>query len=59
MYVFNFLWGGGLYNYGLVVDISIVDLLGYLLFMGIEVDYMDVVLYIINEVKLVREGKIM
>lgn len=56
-YVSNPARGGGLHNYGLAVDISIVDSLGHPLSMGTEVDYMGATSHITNEAELVEEGK--
>ena len=57
-YVSNPARGGGLHNYGLAVDISIVDSLGHPLSMGTEVDYMGATSHITNEAELVKKGKI-
>lgn len=57
-YVSNPNRGGGLHNYGLAVDISILDSLGQPLPMGTEVDYMGIEAHITDESELVRHGKI-
>lgn len=56
-YVSNPARGGGLHNYGLAVDIGIVDSLGHPLSMGTEVDYMGATSHITNEAELVKKGK--
>lgn len=58
MYVSNPSRGGGLHNYGLAVDISILDSLGNSLPMGTEVDYFGPEAHINREMELVRSGKI-
>lgn len=58
MYVSNPNRGGGLHNYGLAVDISIVDDTGQALPMGTEVDHMSDASHITQEGELVRSGKI-
>lgn len=56
IYVSNPAHGGGLHNYGLAVDISIVDANGKPLDMGTHVDYMGKAAHIDNESSLVRRG---
>lgn len=58
IYVSNPARGGGLHNYGLAVDISIVDSLGNPLPMGTEVDHFGPEAHISQETELVRSGKI-
>ena len=57
-YVSNPNRGGGLHNYGLAVDISILDSLGHPLSMGTKVDHLGVEAHITEEGELVRNGKI-
>lgn len=57
-YVSNPAHGGGLHNYGLAVDIGILDSLGHPLPMGTKVDHLGVVSHITQENVLVRQGKI-
>ena len=57
-YVSNPNRGGGLHNYGLAVDISILDSLGYPLSMGTKVDHLGLEAHITEEGELVRNGKI-
>lgn len=57
-YVANPAKGGGLHNYGLAVDISIVDSSGRPLPMGTIVDYLGKEAHITEEAELVRSGKI-
>jgi D-alanyl-D-alanine dipeptidase len=56
IYVSNPAHGGGLHNYGLAVDISIVDANGKPLDMGTHVDYMGKAAHIDNESSLVHRG---
>lgn len=56
-YVSNPRRGGGLHNYGLAVDVSIVDASGRPLPMGTKVDHLGVEAHITQETKLVSEGK--
>ena len=58
MYVSNPARGGGLHNYGLAVDISILDEQGQPLSMGTPVDYLGTEAHITQEEQLVRTGKI-
>lgn len=58
MYVSNPARGGGLHNYGLAVDISILDEQGQPLSMGTPVDYLGAEAHITREEQLVRTGKI-
>ncbi|KAA6349707.1 D-alanyl-D-alanine dipeptidase [termite gut metagenome] len=58
IYVANPVRGGGLHNYGVAVDISILDASGQPLPMGTEVDYFGIEAHITNEAELVRQGKI-
>ncbi len=58
IYVSNPSHGGGLHNYGLAVDISILDSLGHPLPMGTEVDHMGIEAHISQEARLVKSGKI-
>ncbi|MCM1077443.1 MAG: M15 family metallopeptidase [Bacteroides sp.] len=57
-YVANPAKGGGLHNYGLAVDITIVDENGRELPMGTEVDHLGKEANIDLEVQMVREGVI-
>ena len=50
--------GGGLHNYGLAVDISILDENGKPLPMGTKVDHLGIEAHITNERSLVQRGKI-
>ncbi|MBO4985225.1 MAG: M15 family metallopeptidase [Bacteroides sp.] len=50
--------GGGLHNYGLAVDINILDGEGKPLSMGTPVDHLGIEAHIDNEAQLVKEGKI-
>ena len=50
--------GGGLHNYGLAVDVNILDETGKPLSMGVPVDYLGIESHIDNEAQLVKEGKI-
>lgn len=58
IYVSNPARGGGLHNYGLAVDVSIVNENGGALPMGTEVDHLGIEAHITNEAELVRSGKI-
>lgn len=58
IYVSNPARGGGLHNYGLAVDISIIDSLGTPLPMGTKVDHFGPEAHITQENELVRHGKI-
>lgn len=57
-YVSNPARGGGMHNYGLAVDISIIDATGNPLPMGTEFDHLGYEANITNEVGLVKSGKI-
>lgn len=57
-YVSNPAHGGGLHNYGLAVDISIVDSLRRPLPMGTPVDHLGPAAHITNEAALVAKGRI-
>lgn len=57
-YVSNPKNGGGLHNYGLAVDVSIVDEKGDSIDMGTKVDALTCLSHIDKEEKLVAEGKI-
>lgn len=57
IYVSNPAHGGGLHNYGVAVDISIIDSLGNPLSMGTEVDHLGIEAHISNEAQLVATGK--
>lgn len=57
-YVSNPKNGGGLHNYGLAVDVSIVDEKGDSIDMGTKVDALTCLSHIDEEEKLVAEGKI-
>ncbi len=58
IYVSNPAHGGGLHNYGLAVDISILDKNGKPLPMGTKVDHLGIEAHITNERSLVQRGKI-
>lgn len=58
IYVSNPSRGGGLHNYGLAVDISILDKNGVPLPMGTEVDHLGVEAHITREAELVKSRKI-
>lgn len=58
IYVSNPARGGGLHNYGLAVDISILDETGKPLPMGTKVDHLGPEAHITNEAALVQSGKI-
>ena len=55
-YVSNPKNGGGLHNYGLAVDVSIVDVNGDSIPMGTRVDALTHLSHIDNEEELVEEG---
>lgn len=57
-YVSNPARGGGLHNYGLAVDITIIDRNGIPLPMGTEFDHLGYEAGITNEQALVKRGKI-
>lgn len=56
IYVSNPAHGGGLHNYGMAVDISIIDGHGRPLDMGTPVDYMGEKAHICNEAYMVKRG---
>ena len=56
-YVSNPARGSGLHNYGLAVDISILEEAGVPLPMGTKVDYLGPEAHITNEAALVQSGK--
>ena len=56
-YVSNPKNGGGLHNYGLAVDVSIVDVNGDSIPMGTRVDELTHLSHIDNEEELVEEGR--
>ena len=58
IYVSNPAHGGGLHNYGLAVDVSIIDSNNVVLPMGTEVDYFGAEAHITQEAMLVKNGKI-
>jgi D-alanyl-D-alanine dipeptidase len=58
IYVSNPARGGGLHNYGLAVDVSILDAHGAPLPMGTEVDHLGSEAHITAEAQLVKQGKI-
>ena len=58
LYVSNPARGGGLHNYGLAVDISILDDRGTPLPMGTPVDHLGKEAHITQEASLVAQGKI-
>ncbi|NDV57660.1 M15 family metallopeptidase [Bacteroides sp. 519] len=58
IYVSNPARGGGLHNYGLAVDVSILDANGTPLPMGTEVDHLGIEAHINNEDNLIKSGKI-
>lgn len=58
IYVSNPSRGGGLHNYGLAVDVSIVNENGEALPMGTEVDHLGIEAHITHEVELVKSGRI-
>ena len=55
-YVSNPSRGGGLHNYGLAVDVSLLDEKGDTLSMGTVVDHLGIESHITQEEQLVREG---
>ena len=57
-YVSNPARGGGLHNYGLAVDVSIIDEKGDSVDMGTKVDALTYLSHINNEEELVSTGKI-
>lgn len=57
IYVSNPARGGGLHNYGLAVDISILDETGTPLPMGTPVDHLGSEAHITHEAELVKSGK--
>ena len=57
-YVSNPRNGGGLHNYGLAVDVSIIDERGDSIDMGTKVDALNYMSHTDNEEELVRTGKI-
>ena len=57
-YVSNPARGGGLHNYGLAVDITIVDASGHELPMGTKIDHLGPEANIHREKQLVAQGKI-
>lgn len=58
IYVSNPNKGGGMHNYGMAVDLTIVDENGNWLSMGTPFDYFGIEAHITNEAELVKEGKI-
>ena len=50
--------GGGMHNYGLAVDISIIDAKGRPLDMGTAFDHLGPLSGITNEASLVKSGKL-
>lgn len=58
IYVSNPAHGGGLHNYGLAVDVSIVDEQGKPLPMGTPIDYLGKEAHITAEEQLVAQGKL-
>lgn len=58
IYVSNPRNGGGLHNYGLAVDVTLCDLNGDTLTMGVKIDNMTSMSHIDNEDELLRLGKI-
>lgn len=58
IYVSNPARGGGLHNYGLAVDLSILDQNGIPLPMGTPVDHLGKEAHITEEAQLVAQGKI-
>lgn len=57
-YIANPNKGGGLHNYGMAVDVSLIDTTGHALPMGTPYDYPGVESYITNEDELLASGKI-
>ena len=58
IYVSNPNKGGGMHNYGMAVDATIVDEHGKWLPMGTEFDHFGIEAHITNEEELVKQGKI-
>lgn len=58
IYVSNPANGGGLHNYGLAVDVSIIDKQGVALPMGTAVDFLGREAHINNEAELIKQGKL-
>lgn len=58
IYVSNPARGGGMHNYGLAVDVSILDAAGQPLPMGTEVDHLGPEAHITEEETLVQSGRI-
>lgn len=58
IYVSNPANGGGLHNYGLAVDVSIIDKEGVALPMGTEVDFLGPEAHINHEGELIKQGKL-
>lgn len=58
IYVSNPKNGGGLHNYGLAVDVTLCDLNGDTLTMGVLIDNMTSLSHIDKEDELLRQGKI-
>ena len=58
IYVSNPNKGGGMHNYGMAVDITIVDEQGEWLSMGTGFDHFGIEAHITNEDELLKEGKI-
>ena len=58
IYVGNPANGGGMHNYGLAVDVSILDKSGVPLPMGTSVDHLGEESHITNEAELLRSGKL-
>lgn len=58
IYVSNPNKGGGMHNYGMAIDITIVDEQGEWLSMGTGFDHFGIEAHITNEDELVKEGKI-
>lgn len=57
IYVSNPARGGGLHNYGMAVDVSIIDAKGDSIPMGTKVDYLGKAAHITNEAQMVKEKK--
>ncbi|MBR7172120.1 MAG: D-alanyl-D-alanine dipeptidase, partial [Prevotella sp.] len=58
IYVSNPKNGGGLHNYGLAVDLTLCDLNGDTLTMGVKIDNMTSLSHIDKEDLLLKQGKI-
>lgn len=58
IYVSNPKNGGGLHNYGLAVDVTLCDLNGDTLTMGVKIDNMTNLSHTDKEEELLRQGKI-